>query len=839
MNELILPKLIEIGHMNPGRWKHVAETFVDLNMIEPDYSLKGFIYDPDPRPDYGRLKKIFFTMLVLVAFGILGLLILFFFNRRLHREVSERKSAEVKLRFQAELMDQIQDAITATDLEGRITYVNDAVVRYVGKKKHQLIGKTVHVYGNDQGWSEDQQEIIEQTLAHGSWSGEVINHTDQGDTRIFQSKIWLTYDDNEEPNGMVGISTDVTEFEKSKRDLKESEERYRNIFNFSTDAFIVYDRKGFIVDANPAACRMYGYPLDMLTGTRGSKLIHPDYHHQFEKMILNDTVVELSSIYQVNVRKEGEIFHTEIKHTKFEYKGQSHILAIVRDITQRVQMENKLNNAKEEAEAANRAKSEFLANMSHEIRTPLNTILGFSEILAEKISFPEYKKYLINIFESGKTLLSLIDDILDLSKIEAGKMEIKPEPVNVRKLLNDLETVFSSRRIQKNLEWEISIESAVSEFYKLDEIRIRQVLSNLVANAIKFTSEGRIMVRVDYIESLPLLESESGVLVFEVGDTGIGIPEGQQGRIFESFTQQEGQQARVYGGTGLGLTICKRLVNSMNGSIALESTVGKGSLFRVTIPAEEIKSTEVSTRSGEEFEVSNIRFFPSIILVVDDEPANRALVKEFLQNQPVTLIESNSGEKTLKLLENGALPDLILMDLKMPVMDGYELTRIIKNHKYYKKIPVIALSAAIMKSNEERIRSLFDGYLPKPVNKRALFRELKRFLHLKTRSEGSISKKREQKVSGGARLVEELFQQSSGLIREIIKEMIPRYEEFQQVYYIDDILEFGLDLKKIAVENKMDVLLEYAGQLIQSVKENDIDEIEKNLKIFGFMSKSL
>jgi len=607
MEELIHPKLIEMGHMNPGRWRHIADTFVKLKMADPGYSLEGFLYDPNPHTELARFRK-FITVLLLILLAVgIGISVLLYFNRRLQNEVRERKHAEKQLRFQAELMDQIQDFIVATDTKGRITYINNAVARFLGQTGKSPIGKSVYILSKPDEF-QIQQEIIEKTLAQGSWKGKVVNYAEDGSPHTLETRTWVTRDPAEGIVGMVGLSTDITE---------------------------------------------------------------------------------------------------------------------------REHMSEKLRRAVEAAEAASQAKSEFLANMSHEIRTPMNAILGFSEILLNKTRNTQDRHYLTSIHSSGQVLLSLINDILDLSKIEAGKLEIRPEPVNIRNLFKEVRTVFFEKFRDKKLEFRTEVSEELPGLMMVDEVRMRQILINLVGNALKFTSAGFVQM-----SAYPQMQENNCPencldLVLEVEDTGIGIPQDQHEVIFESFQQQKGQSSAKYGGTGLGLTITRRLTEMMKGSITVESEPGKGSLFRLLfcdVPMVKNQYESEDTDISESWEEVAVQFASASVLAVDDGLLNRELIRGYLEGSGLSVMESENGEHALGLLRAGNIPDLILMDLRMPGRNGYEITEILRNDMKYKKIPVIACTAGAMKKDEKRIAELFDGLVRKPLEKRLLVSELKRFL---------------------------------------------------------------------------------------------------------------
>jgi signal transduction histidine kinase/CheY-like chemotaxis protein len=382
-----------------------------------------------------------------------------------------------------------------------------------------------------------------------------------------------------------------------------------------------------------------------------------------------------------------------------------------------------LIQAKNLAESANRAKSEFLANMSHEIRTPMNSILGFSEVMLNTTDNPKQKNLLKTILDSGKILLSLINDILDLSKIEAGRMEISPEPADLRVITREVKQFFQHVTQEKNLGFFIEIDENFPQTIIIDEVRLRQILLNLVGNAVKFTHKGFIKIEIR------LLGDKNGIVNFEIDviDSGIGIPDQDQQRIFESFSQQSGQNNRKYGGTGLGLSISKRLIELMHGSITLESIPGKGSRFTITFS--NIKYSDERIEDDEQYlwSENNVVFKGSKILVVDDVPHNRDLILAFLEGCDLKILEAENGEMAIQIARE-VIPDLIFMDIRMPGMNGYQATELIKENKKMAAIPVIALTASTMQSEIDKLQSLFDGYLRKPIQKKTLINEMMKHL---------------------------------------------------------------------------------------------------------------
>jgi signal transduction histidine kinase/DNA-binding response OmpR family regulator len=467
----------------------------------------------------------------------------------------------------------------------------------------------------------------------------------------------------------------------------------------------------------------------------------------------------------------------------------------------REQFEKDIIEARKIAEDANKAKSEFLANMSHEIRTPMNAILGFSEIMLNTTNDDKNKKYLNTILSSGRTLLSLINDILDLSKIEAGQMEIVEEPTRIHVVFNEIIQIFQARAAEKNLSLEMDIDPNFPEIVTLDDVRLRQILFNLVGNAIKFTQKGSVTVAA---KSKPSeIDSRLVDIEIKVNDTGIGIDPAYHDMIFKSFYMIESDNTRKYGGTGLGLSITQKLVQIMGGTIRLESNPGQGSDFIICLKSVEISSHEPIKKSVFDWHADQVVFEKATILIVDDVDFNRELVKSFLSEFNLTIVEAINGKAGIEMAKTHQ-PDLVLMDLRMPVMNGYEATEILAARPETAKIPVIAFTASSMKHDEELIKKLFSDYLRKPIGRDELIHCLIRFLPHKLKQEDTETNKvPETDFSMAIKAYSREVLQ--GFILEFnnnLQQQLDALKSFMDVELLD---EFLVALKALSEKHKIDL----------------------------------
>ena len=484
----------------------------------------------------------------------------------------------------------------------------------------------------------------------------------------------------------------VAERERAEAEARRQAEHTRRIVDTARDAFVAMDEDGRIVDWNPQAEAIFGWTREEVLGRPVADSIVPlemrDQHRRGLRRFLEtgegpvlDRRVELTA-----VRRDGSQFPIELTITALADGAGYFFAAFLHDITSRKQAEQDLRTAKDQAEAASRAKSDFLANMSHEIRTPMNAVIGMTELVLDTRLTTTQRDYLNTVLESSESLLTIINDILDFSKIEAGRLDLSAAPFLLRDEIGDALKPLGVRAATKGIELIWRVGPDVPDGLIGDATRLRQVLVNLVGNAVKFTEEGEVLVSVDE-------ESRDGdglLLHLQVQDTGVGIPPDRQQAIFEAFEQADTSTTRRYGGTGLGLTITSRIVERMNGRIWVESEEGRGSIFHLTVPLQ--IAAELPARRPAPDELAGLP-----VLIVDDNRTNRTILAETLSSWGLDVHVADSAAAALAQLDDcataGTRIGLMITDVQMPEMDGYELIARVRRRDDGRELPVIVLTS--------------------------------------------------------------------------------------------------------------------------------------------------
>ncbi|HEY6007184.1 MAG TPA: PAS domain S-box protein [Geobacteraceae bacterium] len=521
------------------------------------------------------------------------------------------------------------------------------------------------------------------------------------------------------------LEAEIEERNQAEEERRETESRYQLLFENASDGIMIFDLDGHILALNRIFCERLGYREEELLGKTPAVIDPPE---DIDKVPQRFALIREQghAVFEVtHVRKDGTRIMAEVNVRIVEYGGLPAIMSIVRDITERKRAEQDLLRMKEAAEAASKAKSEFLANMSHEIRTPLNAIIGLGYLVLETELTPKQRDYLEKIESSARSLLGILNDILDFSKIEAGKLALESVPFRLGDILDGLAPLVDIWAEGKDLRFSVSLAAGVPETFTGDPLRLTQVLTNLISNAVKFTERGEVALTIARAADSGTAAGER--LVFAVRDTGIGMSEKQRQQLFQPFTQADSSTTRRYGGTGLGLSICKRLADLMGGDISVVTAPGAGSTFTFTAtfgagPAQ--LPTEATARPTSLAGLRGKR-----VLVVEDQAVNQLLMQEVLGKGGMEVTIAATGPEAVTAIAEGRSFDVVLMDIQMPEMDGYEATRRIRALPGAERLPIIAMTAHVMAEERERcLAAGMNAHLGKPVQVNSLYATLLKFV---------------------------------------------------------------------------------------------------------------
>jgi CheY-like chemotaxis protein len=450
----------------------------------------------------------------------------------------------------------------------------------------------------------------------------------------------------------------------------------------------------------------------------------------------------------------------------------------------------------------------------------MNAVLGFTDLLKSKLSDKRHKSYLEAISSSGKGLLTLINGILDLSKIEAGKMELQKEPVELHAVFDNIRNIFMLQASEKKIEFTVTLDPTIPDHLMLDEVRLNQILFNLIGNAVKFTKEGYVRVAAENCNAS--LDPADTCLQITVEDSGIGIPGKYHGEIFKAFKQKDGQSTKRFGGTGLGLSITKRLVEMMGGTITVDSVERQGSRFCISLPHVSVAPAETRSAGQEAFNPKEVVFQEAKVLIADDVANNRLLIKEFLAPWPFTTIEAENGEDAV-LLTRKHLPDVILLDIRMPVLSGSDAMKQIRQDQHTRSIPIIALTASSMKGEREKMLDLgFSAYLTKPIRKTTLVKELMRFIpYTKAAEEPPADRTITAELIDRDRLPQ--------VIEQLENKYMQEWTEARKNQIFDEIGHFAQRISALGEENGIMMVKKYGDDLGAQVESFDVEKMNATL----------
>jgi two-component system sensor histidine kinase/response regulator len=658
--------------------------------------------------------------------------------RGLAQDITERFRAKEALKRSEEryrdIFNNVSDFLYFHDLEGNFDFseCNFAVMDTWGGVEKELAKRNLKELIPER-FQDQFPGYLERIQKNSRDEGLICVIANDGKEHILEYKNSLVRDKTG-PIGVRGSARDITENIQAERKIRKSEEKYRTILESIEEGYYEVNMKGTLIFFNNAFCNMIGYSRQEMMGMRYRKFMDRENAKKVFSVFSNVYSSERpeKGFGWEFIRKDGGRIQVDssillMKGSDGEPIGFRGVLC---DVTERKQAEG-LKAAKMKAEAENRAKSEFLANMSHEIRTPLNGIIGMAELAMDTDLDDNQRDIICAVNKESDTLLALINDILDFSKIEADKLDFESIAFDLQILIEDLTGSFAIRSEKKGLEFISFLSPDVPSRLIGDPARLRQVLSNLASNALKFTDTGEIYIKAEIDQDL----GDQVKIRFFVKDTGIGISENKQKKIFNSFTQADGSTTRKYGGTGLGLTISKRIVEMMSGDIGVESEEGKGSSFWFTALFLKQKDQTISY-SFQDIDPSGLR-----VLVVDDNETNRFILTEYLKGWGCLPVESPGGQETISILRAAiALRepiDLILMDFQMPGINGFDLTKEIRKVNSLKEIPIIVLTSLGDLGDGKSCRDIgIQGYLPKPMRRDDLRKALVSVMGLSQEDKG-------------------------------------------------------------------------------------------------------
>lgn len=730
------------------------------------------------------------------------------------------KEIENKERMYRSIVQNASDLIYTCDITGNILYANATMVKRSGYSEEQLIGSNVQKYIPRAYKSKIQNFYafqLEQKIESTYIEFPVYDAEGQ--------MVWLgqTADLNLGTDITFNVlARDISDRKRMEKSLMISEEKYRSIIENMELGLLEVDREGSILKAYPKFCKLTGYTNEELRGKEAKDIFVPKEYQKVIQDVNSKRLDGESGVYEIELRrKDGSHCWVMISGAPYyNEKGQvAGSIGIHLDISDRKVMEEELRVAKKTAENSLVAKDRFLANISHEIRTPLNAIIGISELLMRSSLNEEQRKYLETIMLSGDNLLKLINEILDLSKIQSGKLKLREESVDLMKIMDHIYRSFDVIGSQKGLTIEFEHNLEEKQGYFVDGTRLKEVFFNIVGNAVKFTEEGSVKLSVSRASE----NSDLDAITFAIKDTGIGIPKEDIESIFSSFEQASNTHKGDRKGTGLGLSITKGIIESMGGQLKVESVQGEGSTFSFTLPLR--RTTLIEDASEKEIDESDTsKLAGHRILVVEDVKVNRFLIRNILEPWGISIEEAVNGQEAIETLKTETF-DLILMDVRMPVLDGIEATQKIRTELQLTEIPIVALTAnAISGEKDKCFNAGMSDYLTKPYKQKDILAKLLKYLHKEENNEQPMEHLNLEGLKSITNGNEDMMHTMVALFVEETEKYI---EQLQEAISESNIQR----IQDIAHALKASVAHLCSKEVLAAVRSVEIDEVSEEQKI--------